>query len=29
MKDMLVAIGTVIEGDVKLADLGEAEKDDL
>nr|KIR88806.1 alpha-ketoglutarate catabolism dioxygenase [Cryptococcus tetragattii IND107] len=29
VKDILVAIGTVIEGDVKLADLGEAEKDDL
>lgn len=29
VKDILVTIGTVIEGDVKLADLGEAEKDDL
>ncbi|WVQ80176.1 hypothetical protein IAT38_002281 [Cryptococcus sp. DSM 104549] len=29
VKDQLVAIGTVIEGDVKLEDLGEAERDDL
>ncbi|OCF31548.1 alpha-ketoglutarate catabolism dioxygenase [Kwoniella heveanensis BCC8398] len=29
IKDMLVAIGSYIEGDVKLEDLGEEEKDDL
>ncbi|ODN90816.1 alpha-ketoglutarate catabolism dioxygenase [Cryptococcus wingfieldii CBS 7118] len=29
VKDQLIAIGTVIEGDIKLEELGEAERDDL
>jgi len=29
VKDIGIAMGTVIEGDAKLEDLGEEEKDDL
>lgn len=29
MKDIGIAMGAVIEGDAKLEDLGENEKDDL